>query len=90
LLRGDAVAESVFDGGDVEAREILAHDREQAEDLSLAALVEDELLADLRAEMELDGTFVHDVERFRCGMPGAEDDGVFGEEFERHGCGEAG
>ncbi len=40
LFGGDAVAKRVFDGGDVEAGEVLAHEREQAEDFALAAHVE--------------------------------------------------
>lgn len=41
LLGGDAIAESVFDGGDIETGKILAR-RAQAKDFSLAALVENQ------------------------------------------------
>lgn len=51
--------------------------REQAEDSALTAHVENELLADQRADSELGSAFVHDVERFGCGMARVQDHRVF-------------
>src|SRR5690349_12786319 len=85
VFAGECVAECVFHGGHIEPGDVAAHDGEQPKEFPLASHVEHDLDAVLGLDGEFYAAFLNDVERVRGTFPGAEDNGVAREIFERHG-----
>jgi predicted Zn-dependent protease with MMP-like domain len=84
VFRGNGVAERVFERHHVEPRHVAPHQRQQAEHLALAAHVEHQFLAHLRADAQLHRALLHNVERLRHLLPGGKNNRVLGEVLQRH------